>query len=117
MAATGGSGALRGVGEGFTRTASDYDASVRHNVHGAARLVASLPVGEYPRILDVGCGTGWATLAMLDRFGSRRVTGVDASEGMLEISATSWPAATTSRWSCAPPTSSTWGSSPAPTTP
>jgi len=85
MAATGGSGALRGVGEGFTRSASDYDASVRHNVHGAARLVASLPAGEYPRILDVGCGTGWATLAMLDRFGSRRVTGVDASEGMLEI--------------------------------
>jgi ubiquinone/menaquinone biosynthesis C-methylase UbiE len=85
MAAMGGSGALRGVGEGFTRTASDYDAGVRHNVEGAARLVASLPAGDYPRVLDVGCGTGWATLAMLDRFGSRRVTGVDASEGMLEV--------------------------------
>jgi SAM-dependent methyltransferase len=43
-----------------------------------------MPDGDYARVLDVGCGTGFATEAMVARFGSRRVTGVDPSEGMLE---------------------------------
>ncbi len=76
--------ATRDVGEGFTRTAADYDAAVRFNIAGAARLVASIPAGDYRDVLDVGCGTGFSALAMADRFGPLRITGVDASEGMLE---------------------------------
>ncbi|MFN8123413.1 MAG: methyltransferase domain-containing protein [Thermoleophilia bacterium] len=78
--------ASQGVAEGFTSTAHDYDATVRHNVQGAWRLVMSLPPGDHRRILDVGCGTGWASLAMLERFpGITHVTGVDPAEGMLEV--------------------------------
>ena len=73
-----------GVGEGFTRTAADYDDAVRFNIEGARRLVMSLPDGRYRDVLDVGCGTGWSAEAMADRFGPIRLTGVDASEGMLE---------------------------------
>jgi trans-aconitate methyltransferase len=74
----------REVGEGFTRAADDYDELLRHNREGARRLVAAMPEGRYDEILDVGCGTGFVTEAMIDRFGTRRVTGVDPSEGMLE---------------------------------
>jgi len=86
MSRTTGYDASQGVGDGFTSTAKDYDAAVRHNIDGARRLVMSLPDGDHRRVLDVGCGTGWATLAMLERFpGVTHVTGVDLAEGMLEV--------------------------------
>ena len=72
------------VGQGFDRSAADYDDLLRRNRAGAERLVASLPPGRYDRVLDVGCGTGFVTEAMVGRFGTLSVTGVDPSEGMLE---------------------------------
>lgn len=72
------------IAGGFTETASDYDGAVRFNIEGAQRLVLSIPPGTYNDILDVGCGTGWATQAAIDRFQPRHVAGVDPSEGMLE---------------------------------
>jgi SAM-dependent methyltransferase len=72
------------VGRSFDRSAPDYDDLLARNRIGAERLVAAIPPGDYDRVLDVGCGTGFATEAMVARFGSRRVTGVDPSEGMLE---------------------------------
>lgn len=72
------------VGRGFDRGAAEYDDLLAHNRAGAERLVASLPPGEYAHVLDVGCGTGFVSEAMVRRFGTRRITGVDPSEGMLE---------------------------------
>ncbi len=72
------------IAGGFSETASDYDGAVRHNIEGAQRLVLSIPFGVYDDVLDVGCGTGWATQAMIDRFHPARVTGIDPSEGMLD---------------------------------
>ncbi len=78
--------ASRGVADNFTTTAKDYDAVVRHNIDGARRLAMSVPDGDYRRLLDVGCGTGWSALAMLARFpGIEHVTGIDAAEGMLGV--------------------------------
>jgi ubiquinone/menaquinone biosynthesis C-methylase UbiE len=78
--------ASQGVADNFTNTAKDYDAVVRHNIDGARRLVMSLPAADYRRVLDVGCGTGWAALAMRDRFPDvRHITGVDPAEGMLAV--------------------------------
>ncbi len=71
------------IAGGFTETASDYDGAVRYNIEGAQRLVLSIPPGTYDDVLDVGCGTGWATQALIDRFAPARVTGVDPAEGML----------------------------------
>jgi SAM-dependent methyltransferase len=73
------------VGRSFDRSAPDYDEILARNRMGAERLVAAIPPGDYRRVLDVGCGTGFATEAMVARFGSRSVTGVDPSEGMLAV--------------------------------
>lgn len=74
-----------GAAENFTSTAKDYDAHVRHNIRGADRLIDSLPDGQYPRVLDVGCGTGWSALAMHRRFGCSHIIGVDPAQGMLDV--------------------------------
>lgn len=70
---------------GFSKAAESYDAAVRHNIAGSERLVMSLPAGEYRRVLDVGCGTGFTTAALLARFPATHVVGVDPAEGMLEV--------------------------------
>lgn len=78
--------ASTGVADNFTTTAKDYDAVVRHNIAGANRLVLALPDGEYRRVLDVGCGTGWSALAMVSRFpGVTHLTGIDPAQGMLDV--------------------------------
>ncbi len=72
------------AGEGFTKGSTTYDEAVRHNINGSDRLVMSLPEGTYRKVLDVGCGTGWTSASMIQRFDVEAITGVDASEGMLE---------------------------------
>ncbi|MBM3665629.1 MAG: methyltransferase domain-containing protein, partial [Actinobacteria bacterium] len=72
------------IAGGFTETASDYEGAVRFNLEGVQRLVLSVPPGRYDDVLDVGCGSGWAAQAVIDRFHPARVTGVDPSGGMLE---------------------------------
>jgi ubiquinone/menaquinone biosynthesis C-methylase UbiE len=72
------------VSGGFTETASDYEDAVRFNIEGAQRLVLTIPPGVYDDVLDVGCGTGWAAQAVIDRFRPARITGVDPAQGMLE---------------------------------
>ncbi|MFE0629288.1 methyltransferase [Streptomyces sp. NPDC058864] len=56
----------------------DLDAEVL--AEHTASLTAWLPVGNGPRhIVDLGCGTGAGTLALLRRFPEAQVTAVDAS--------------------------------------
>jgi ubiquinone/menaquinone biosynthesis C-methylase UbiE len=69
---------------GYDRNADRYDDVTRYNREAAKRLVGALPPGEYRSLLDVGCGTGFATMAMAERFDLEAVTGVDVSAQMLE---------------------------------
>lgn len=68
----------------YDANAARYDDATRYNRDAARRLVASLPAGRYPRLLDVGCGTGFASEAMIERFRPTSITGVDISREMLE---------------------------------
>jgi ubiquinone/menaquinone biosynthesis C-methylase UbiE len=97
------------LADAFDRAAPTYDAMValspgyHDQLRTAAEaLVARLPVGgaRAPVVLDLGCGSGASTRALLDAWaagggltGALAVTGVDASEGMVaQARAKAWPA-------------------------
>jgi ubiquinone/menaquinone biosynthesis C-methylase UbiE len=71
------------VSSGFSLNASDYDRAVGYNIHGAKRLIEALPGTAYASVLDIGCGTGFASMAFVNRYGNAEITGVDPAEGML----------------------------------
>ncbi|MGN6607132.1 MAG: class I SAM-dependent methyltransferase [Jatrophihabitans sp.] len=83
----------------FDATARRYDLMVglnpgyhAHLRAGAAALAAGLP--ERPRLLDIGCGSGASTTALLCEVPDpAEVVGVDASDGMLDQARRKpWPA-------------------------
>lgn len=85
--------------DAFDHAAADYDrfTAVNPGYHGQLRRSAQrlrLPDGGAGmRILDVGCGTGASTAALLRAAPRAHVTAVDASWGMLERAhAKRWPA-------------------------
>lgn len=69
----------------FEESAAEYDELLLHNIAGAERLIDSIPDGSYPAVLDVGCGTGFASLAFARRFAPERVVGVDPAAAMLDV--------------------------------
>jgi ubiquinone/menaquinone biosynthesis C-methylase UbiE len=68
----------------YDRNADRYDDVTGYNRDAAERLVRALPSAAYRSVLDAGCGTGNATMAMLARFAVTDVVGVDLSAQMLE---------------------------------
>ncbi len=70
--------------ESFDRSAHLYDDHVGFNHAGAQRLIGALPDRPYHDLLDVACGTGFATMETIARRGITTVVGIDASAGMLE---------------------------------
>jgi len=79
------------------RTAAD--ALVERLASTRTGAPAGAPAGSALRVLDLGCGSGASTRALLDAWSARgdqagelSVTGVDASEGMVEQArAKTWP--------------------------
>jgi len=69
----------------FQRSARAYEQLVALNQAGSRRLVRSLPEGPFARVLDVGCGTGFATMEVVAGGGVEQVIGVDSSPAMLEV--------------------------------
>jgi ubiquinone/menaquinone biosynthesis C-methylase UbiE len=76
------------VAEEFNRAAASYDDSplVRsYQYRVQALVVDSLDIKKGMNVLDLGCGTGWATLEIASRLeGTGKVVGLDLSEGMIE---------------------------------
>lgn len=72
------------IASGWDRSAAAYDDVLDANRRGAERLVAALPDASYPRVVDVGCGTGFASWEMARRAGARELTGIDVSPAMVE---------------------------------
>ncbi len=100
------------LADAFDRAAPTYDAMValspgyHDQLRTAAEaLVEGLPAGDGSpvQMLDLGCGSGASTRALLDAWAARggsvgelSVTGVDASEGMAEQArAKTWPPSVT----------------------
>ncbi|MBB6118608.1 class I SAM-dependent methyltransferase [Nocardiopsis algeriensis] len=86
------------VTDEFDRAADAYDRLVAANpgyhahLRVSARRLGADSLGPRPRVLDLGCGTGASTAALLETVPSARIAGVDASQGMLERArAKDWP--------------------------
>ncbi|MDT0445208.1 methyltransferase domain-containing protein [Streptomyces johnsoniae] len=90
----------RELAAAFDRAAVGYDRLVAVNPGYHAHLRRSarrlgprqVPGGGRPRLLDLGCGTGASTAALLAAHPGARITAVDASAGMLaRAAAKRWP--------------------------
>ena len=71
------------IAAGWDRSAAAYDDVLDANRRGAERLVAALPDPPYPCVVDAGCGTGFASLAMARDAGATRLIGIDVSAEMV----------------------------------
>ena len=77
------------VADHFDQWAPRYDAEIRRQVprydeiHDS--LVSLLSLRPPGQVLDLGVGTGYTTLRILDAFPEAQVTGIDASEEMLRM--------------------------------
>lgn len=49
------------------------------------QAIARMNVGSDARVLDVGCGSGWATRLLADYAINGRVTGIDISDEMIQL--------------------------------
>ena len=71
--------------------AQSYDEVIKRRIplysEIQALVVSQLPFSkkEYIRVLDLGCGTGGTSVALLKEFPLARVTGIDSSPAMLEV--------------------------------
>ena len=71
------------VAHAFSRAAPRYDELASAQRQIAQRLWDSLPHNA-SKILDMGCGTGYWTQQLAERYPQARLTGLDIAPGMLE---------------------------------
>lgn len=76
----------------FSRAAGTYDAHAETQKDLALRLLRELPEGRGPgdaagggRILEIGCGTGYFTALLAERYPEARIIALDFAEGMVRL--------------------------------
>ncbi|MBC8224207.1 methyltransferase domain-containing protein [Candidatus Bathyarchaeota archaeon] len=76
----------RRMEQAYDNMAPGYDSAVGPGIGALMRqLLGDMDVGEAPVALDVACGTGISTFALIENTGGKgEFHGVDISEGMLE---------------------------------
>ncbi|XKH01448.1 malonyl-ACP O-methyltransferase BioC [Marinobacter nauticus] len=77
-------GSKASIAKGFGGACQTYDTAARLQKRMGDAMLASLPEDLRPgSILDLGCGTGWFTRKLAERFPGAALTGADLSPGML----------------------------------
>ena len=71
------------IAQQFSRAAETYDEVAQLQVAMAERLIDRMPATATGRLIDFGCGTGYA-LQLLSQFQSLNLTGIDLAQGMIE---------------------------------
>ncbi|QJD60447.1 malonyl-ACP O-methyltransferase BioC [Pseudomonas sp. gcc21] len=75
----------RRIADSFGRAAETYDQAAAFQRTVGGNLLARLPVDFHPAdTTDLGCGTGYFTRALQQRYG-QPVLGIDLAEGMLRF--------------------------------
>ena len=77
----------RRMKQAYDAQAPGYDSAVGRGIRALMRqLLGDLDVGEFPVALDVACGTGISTFALIEKTGGKgEFHGIDLSEGMLDV--------------------------------
>jgi len=77
----------RHIAEAYDLQAPGYDSAVGRGLRALMRqLLGDLDVGESPVALDIACGTGISTFALMEKADGRgEFHGMDISEGMLGV--------------------------------
>lgn len=85
-------GSKASIAKGFGGACQTYDTAARLQKCMGDAMLANLPADFQPgSILDLGCGTGWFTRKLAERFPEAALTGADLSPGMLAQAATGGP--------------------------
>ena len=69
--------------DSFSLACATYDAHCTIQTQTFDHLLSLVPENMYPRILDMGCGTGRFTCQLHDRYAGLCI-GIDASSGMID---------------------------------
>ena len=75
----------RALRRAFNRAASSYDTAAVLQREVCNRMLERLDYIKYKptRVLDAGCGTGWGTRQLAQRYASAHVVALDIAQGML----------------------------------
>lgn len=73
------------VAENFSKCAASYEEYALLQKQMADDLIAGLPNLNPKAILDVGCGTGYLTLNLAQKFPQGKIIGIDNAPKMIEI--------------------------------
>jgi malonyl-CoA O-methyltransferase len=80
------------VRQHFSRNAVNYDAYAKVQKKMAEQLLEIIRLtldrtDTAPEILDIGCGTGYLTGQLIERYPQSNITAVDLAPGMIELAA------------------------------
>jgi malonyl-CoA O-methyltransferase len=88
------------IASSFGKAAATYDRVAELQRQVGERLLGLIPSGAGPQaVVDVGCGTGYFTDKLAERYPDARCMGIDLSPGMLEFAAAKYDKGM--QWLCA----------------
>jgi malonyl-CoA O-methyltransferase len=73
------------VSKHFSKASKSYDAQASFQAYMAQELIKMLNSKEYKNILEIGCGTGYLSSLLLDKFNPDSLLLNDLSENMLTL--------------------------------
>ncbi|MBE0485535.1 malonyl-ACP O-methyltransferase BioC [Marinobacter sp.] len=82
--AEGGTGSKQSIARGFGGASCTYDSASRLQKSMGDTMLARIPAElNHGIVLDLGCGTGWFTRKLAERYPDAGITGADLAPGML----------------------------------
>jgi len=79
------------IARSFDRAAQVYDQFAHFQRQVGHELLERMPGGQAERLLDLGCGTGYFSAPLLQRFSQVDYIGIDLADGMIQQARRNYP--------------------------